>query len=127
MVQLRFATGPVIAVVVLAAFPLQAGAADKPAASAGQRIYDSECANCHGSKGKGDGEESAYLTPQPQDFTSGVIQKRSDDFLTTVIAKGGAAKGLSASMPSFPKLSQADLQSVVAYVRQLGKGGSGKK
>jgi mono/diheme cytochrome c family protein len=126
MGQLRFATIPMVAVVAFAGFPHHARAADKPA-TAGQRIYDTECTSCHGAKGKGDGEESAYLTPQPQDFTKGVIQKRSDEFLTTVIAKGGAAKGLSPSMPSFPKLSPADLQSVVAYVRQLGKGAPGKK
>jgi mono/diheme cytochrome c family protein len=113
-----------VAAVVLAfgAAPLWAGG--KAAASPGQSIYDRECATCHGPQGKGDGETAAYLTPQPQDFTTGIIQKRSDEFLTAVIAKGGVAKGLSESMPAFPKLSKSDVQSVVAYVRQLSKGGA---
>jgi len=103
-------------------------AQQKPAtgAAAGKAVYDRDCATCHGEAGKGDGETAAYLTPQPQDFTNGVIQKRSDDFLATVIAKGGAAKGLAEAMPGFPKLSKTDVQSLVAYVRQLAKAGATK-
>jgi mono/diheme cytochrome c family protein len=94
--------------------------------TSGQRIYDRECATCHGPAGKGDGETATYLSPQPQDFTTGILQKRSDEFLATVIAKGGVAKNLSESMPAFPKLSKSDVQSVVAYIRQLATGGAKK-
>jgi mono/diheme cytochrome c family protein len=107
---------------VLALAALSARADQKAASNTGQSVYERECATCHGPLGKGDGETAAYLTPQPQDFTTGTIQKRSDEFLAIVIAKGGAAKGLSESMPGFPKLSKAEVQSVVAYVRQLSKG-----
>jgi len=100
--------------------------AEQKAAGTAKSIYERDCATCHGAEGKGDGDTAAYLTPQPQDFTTGIIQKRSDEFLTTVIVKGGAAKGLSESMPGFPKLSKSDVQSVVAYVRQLGKSGAKK-
>ncbi|HTO22845.1 MAG TPA: cytochrome c [Spirochaetia bacterium] len=105
----------------LLALPGPAAAAPQPAASPGQAIYERDCAHCHGVSGKGDGEESMYLTPPPQDFTTGILDKRSDDFLATVISKGGAAKGLSSSMPAAPKLSQADVKNVVAYIRKLGK------
>lgn len=105
----------------LLALPGPAVAADKTAASPGKTIYDRDCAHCHGATGKGDGEESMYLTPQPQDFTNGILDKRSDEFLSTVISKGGAAKGLSSAMPGAPKLSQAEVKSVVAYIRQLAK------
>lgn len=115
----------IVAVAALSAFP--AGAADKAPASSGQALYDRDCAQCHGATGKGDGEEAAYLSPLPQDFTAGVLDKRSDDFLTEVIAKGGTAKKLSEAMPAFPKLSQADLKNLVAYIRQLGKGAAGPK
>jgi mono/diheme cytochrome c family protein len=119
--------GIVVAIVLFLSIAGQAGAQQKPAVSPGQKIYERDCATCHGAQGKGDGETAAYLTPQPQDFTNSVVQKRSDEFLTAVIAKGGAAKGLSESMPPFPKLSTSDVQSVVLYVRQLGKGGPGQK
>lgn len=100
--------------------------ADPKAPSAGQKIYDRECATCHGAEGKGDGETAVYVTPQPQDLTTGILKKRSDEFLTTIITKGGVAKGLSESMPAFPKLSKSEVQSVVVYLRQLGGGGPKK-
>jgi mono/diheme cytochrome c family protein len=114
-----------VAAVVMLVFEAEPlGAAEKVAT--GQRIYERECATCHGAEGKGDGETATYLTPQPQDLTTGILQKRSDEFLTAVITKGGVAKGLSESMPAFPKLSKSDVQSVVAYIRQLATGGAKK-
>jgi len=35
----------------------------------GKREYDSNCAGCHGPKGKGDGAYAAYLTKTPTDLT----------------------------------------------------------
>lgn len=35
----------------------------------GMREYDSNCANCHGLKGKGDGAYKPYLTKSPSDLT----------------------------------------------------------
>ena len=110
----------------LVVFALLTAGAGKAADNPGKTIYDRDCASCHGATGKGDGEESMYLTPPPQDFTTGILDKRSDEFLTTVISKGGAAKGLSASMPASPKLSAADLKNLVAHIRFLGKAGGSK-
>ena len=115
-------------------FPLRTGvvallavfAAPAGNAAAGQAVYDRECAQCHGQNGKGDGEEAQYLTALPKDFKSAGLDKRSDEFLAAVVAKGGAAKGLSDSMPAFPKLSKPELDAVVAYIRQLAKGGTGQ-
>ena len=102
-------------------------AEQKAGPSAGQTIYDRDCATCHGPGGKGDGEQAIYVTPQPQDFTTGILDKRSDEFLTAVIAKGGQASGLADSMPPFPKLSKTELQGLVTYIRQLSKRPSGQK
>ena len=126
MLLLQSSAGRVAAVVMLVFVAEPLNAAEKPTASTGQRIYDRECATCHGAEGKGDGETAAYITPQPQDLTTGILQKRSDEFLTAVIAKGGFAKGLSESMPAFPKLSKSAVQSVVVYIRQLATGGAKK-
>ncbi len=104
-----------------------ANAQQKGTTNAGQTIYDRDCATCHGPTGKGDGEQATYVTPTPQDFTTGMLEKRSDAFLTAVISKGGLANGLAESMPAFPKLSKSDLQGVVAYLRQLGKSTAGQK
>ncbi|MGO8969400.1 MAG: c-type cytochrome [Myxococcaceae bacterium] len=104
-----------------------AAAQQKGTTNAGQTVYDRDCATCHGPTGKGDGEQATYITPTPQDFTTGVLDKRTDAYLTAVISKGGLASGLAESMPAFPKLSKSDLQAVVAYLRQLSKGPSGQK
>ncbi|MGO9830419.1 MAG: c-type cytochrome [Myxococcaceae bacterium] len=112
-------------VLLVAAHP--ANAQQKGTTNAGKTIYDRDCATCHGPTGKGDGEQATYVTPTPQDFTTGLLDKRSDAFLTAVISKGGLANGLAESMPAFPKLSKSDLQGVVAYLRQLGKGSTGQK
>ena len=114
----------VIAVLVLPAFP--GAAADKAAPSSAQALYAKECAHCHGDTGKGDGEESAYLTPSPQDFSTGILDKRTDEFLGAVISKGGKAEGLSDAMPPSPKLSRQEVKDLVAYIRQLAKGAKGK-
>ena len=106
---------------LLAAGVALAATAARAVPNAGKAIYDRDCAQCHGATGKGDGEEAAYLTPTPKDFASGVLDKRGDDFLTAVIAEGGKAKGLSESMPAFPKLSKAEVKEVIAYIRQMGK------
>jgi len=116
----------VAAVISSLAVAWSASAEEKAPASAGKAVYERDCAQCHGSQGKGDGEEAVYVTPQPQDFTTGVLDKQTDEFLASVIAKGGLANGLPESMPAFPKLSKSEIQGVVAYIRQLGKA-SGKK
>jgi len=41
----------------------------------GKREYDSNCASCHGLKGKGDGPYKAFLTKSPTDLTT--LSKRN--------------------------------------------------
>jgi mono/diheme cytochrome c family protein len=41
----------------------------------GKREYDSNCASCHGLKGKGDGPYKPYLTKSPSDLT--VLSKKN--------------------------------------------------
>jgi len=98
----------------------------KPDLAAGKDIYTRQCVSCHGATGKGDGEDAAYFTTKPADFsTPAALSKRSDDFLAAVITGGGQAKGLSKDMPA-SKLSPAEVTSVVAYIRQLSKTPNGK-
>ncbi|MCU0251760.1 MAG: c-type cytochrome [Vicinamibacterales bacterium] len=60
------------------------------------QLYDTSCASCHGTDGRGHGPASDALTPRPRDFTSGTFKFRStasgslpsDDDLYRAIAHG---------------------------------------
>lgn len=101
----------------------QATVAAAPAASIdlskGKEIYASTCAACHGASGKGDGPGAANLNPRPRDFSDKDYMARLNDTdIRNTVKYGGAIKGMP-QMPSHPQFSEADLTSLVAYVRTL--------
>ena len=44
-------------------------AASPASIAAGKKLYDAQCASCHGTSGKGDGKAGALLKPLPSDLT----------------------------------------------------------
>ena len=110
-------TGFVAAACVLG---LAAGSASAQDAKA---IYQKECAKCHGDAGAGDGAMGQKLKDKPSDWTKGGggLKDLDDAKIGDSIKKGGAAIGKSKAMPAYPKLSDADVQSLVAYVKALKK------
>ncbi len=110
---------------LLASFSVKAQVASPAAgdAVAGKAKYDTLCVTCHGPTGLGDGAAAAALTPKPRNFRdTAYMAKKTDADLAKVIKEGGAAAGLSASMPPWGSmLTDADIANVVAYIRQLGK------
>jgi len=94
-------------------------AADKTGAADVTKLYQEQCARCHGATGKGDGDDGIYYTTKPTDFTAPTpTPKRTDDFLAAVISDGGPSKGLSVDMPAF-KLPPAEVKGLVAMIRQF--------
>ena len=108
-------------VVALAAGGVMAQA--KGDAAAGKAIFQSaKCANCHGDSGKGDGAMGQKLKDKPSDWAAGGGLKGMDDQkIYDSIAKGGGAVGKSKAMPASPKLSEAEVWNLVAYVKSLVK------
>jgi cytochrome c oxidase cbb3-type subunit 3 len=117
--MIRGATVVSLVVVVLGAASAQEsprlGANRLPAAtsvSAGQQVFDSACASCHGLDGKG-GERAPDIATRPE------IARLADQELLRVLRTGIPEKG----MPPFAALGSAKLAALLNYLRSLqGKG-----
>lgn len=87
-------------------------------ADSGKKIFSAKCATCHGQDGSGNTSVGKSL--KAADLRSADVQKKTDADFYTQVEKG---KG---KMPPFGiALNKAQIDDVVAYVRQLGN--SGKK
>ncbi|MBK7864920.1 MAG: urate hydroxylase PuuD [Archangiaceae bacterium] len=91
---------------VVAAVVPDAGAAnaepevDKSPAGLARHRYKNVCQVCHGEKGDAQTPSAAAFVVKPRNFTDAAWQSAtSDEQLRTIILKGGAAVGKSATMP----------------------------
>jgi mono/diheme cytochrome c family protein len=113
-----------IIVAVLLTFTV-AGRAAAGDAQSGAQIFKENCARCHGANAKGDGPDLVKLQAAvtPDDWTDGETNRGlSDEFIVSMITKGGKANGKSAIMPSFgDKLSGEQIQDLVAFIRSVAK------
>jgi len=80
-----------------------------------EKVYQKQCAACHGKSGQGNGPAASAMSPKPPDLTDSELMGRlTDEVLREVLEKG---KG---SMPGFGAiLKPAELDALVAYVRSL--------
>lgn len=91
----------------------------------GKKIYDQNCAGCHGHEGHGDGAAAPYLYPKPRDFSKGLFKLISspmgslptDQDLFRVITEGMPGS----AMPSWELLKVSDRWAVIAHVKSLVK------
>jgi mono/diheme cytochrome c family protein len=88
----------------------------------GKRVYDKECAACHGADGRGDGEAAYLLYPKPRDFTTGKFALVStwervptDEDLYRTISRGMPGS----AMPSWGHLSEEERWGLVHHVKTL--------
>lgn len=90
---------------------------------AGETLYKTQCVKCHGESGAGDGPQAKKLKDKPTNWTTGGggLKDMSEQKIFDSIAKGGVAVGKSKAMPAYPKLSEADVWNLVAYVKTFQK------
>jgi mono/diheme cytochrome c family protein len=88
----------------------------------GKRVYDVQCAACHGASGRGDGEAAYLLFPRPRDFTRGSYRLVStwerlptDQDLYRTISRGMPGS----AMPSWAHLGEEERWGLVHYVKSL--------
>lgn len=120
--QTRNFFGAVLAALVLAAAPAFAQDLEN-----GEAIYDTDCTDCHGATGKGDGPFVDLLPVQPRDFTTGPLAFDTDGDcavgtaadLFDVTRQGAAAFGGDENMDGRLEgdLSDEDVADVVAFIQ----------
>lgn len=89
--------------------------------AAGERIYVSNCAVCHGDDGNGAMWTKTSLNPPPREFTLASPDELSRERMITSVTHGRPG---TAMMSFAQRLSAAEIETVVDYVRGsfLGKG-----
>ena len=88
-----------------------------------KRVYETQCAGCHGEQGNGKGAAADMLIVKPRDFTKGLYKFRStpngtlptDDDLYRTITKGVNRT----SMPEWSLLPERERHAVVEYVKSF--------
>lgn len=95
---------------------------DPPALAAGRAAYTGSCALCHGAKGDGRGRFGPATYPPAADLLAEGTRSRSDAQLFWIIRNGLSFT----AMPSFGDVyDEADTWAIVAYLRELQRGGTG--
>jgi mono/diheme cytochrome c family protein len=83
----------------------------------GRRIYDRECAFCHGMDGRADTAAAKVLNPAPRDFADPIEMARLDDgrmYSAIKLGRPGTAMGGRGEL-----LSPAEIIDVMRYIRTL--------
>jgi len=104
----------------LCGFPAASGLAEADTVR-GNELFQQYCQGCHGPDGRG-GRKDGFM-PRPQNLTKkGYIDQLPDEYLFTVITKGGEGVNKSGYMPSFgTTFSEADIGNLIAFIRSLAR------
>lgn len=89
----------------------------------GRKVFETNCAACHGPEGKGDGAAAAALEPKPRNLTDAMYMKaRPVADLRKVITEGGQSAGLSPVMVGWKAaLAPEQIEAVLQYVLTLSR------
>lgn len=101
---------------LLAAYPVPMSPAKAPDLQRGAKLYEAQCASCHGAEGRGDGPLAAKLNPPPIALSDhDRAQQRSVFSLQQIISHG--VEGTA--MPSFAHLSEDDRWAIAYFASTL--------
>jgi mono/diheme cytochrome c family protein len=95
-----------------------------PGASRGERLYYAYCVQCHGRDGRGAWRAALFLLRPGNLADTSRMATHTDQYLFDMLKHGGAPVGRP-GMPAFGyHLSDADIQTLVAYLRTLPRSSS---
>lgn len=99
-------------------------AGDAAAVTAGQVIYETNCATCHGQTGHGDGPAAESLDPKPASLANAaMMNEMTDGYLFWRVSKGGQMDPFNSAMPAWGKtLTDKQIWQAISYVRTLSNG-----
>lgn len=85
----------------------------------GRKLYEQNCAACHGATGLGDGEAGKSLSPRPANIAAfSKTPMASDGYIYWTIAEGGVPVG--SAMPPFKgQLKDEEIWKIITYLRVL--------
>ncbi len=89
--------------------------------TAGKKIYDYYCYQCHGYAGNGVTLAADYLNPPPRNFSATSPQLLTREQMLNTVSRGKPGTAMTAFGET---LSQEEIKSVVAYVRDAFMSGS---
>lgn len=94
---------------------------DSEAIAAGEALFLSSCATCHGETGMGDGEAAAGLDPKPAPLAdAGMLADLTDGYLYWRIEQGGAMDPFNSAMPAWGEaFSEDQIWQLVTFIRTL--------
>lgn len=103
-----------------------AAPADDRTIALGERVYQANCATCHGVEGEGEpnwrSPRSDGTYPAPPHDSSGHTWHHSDEVLLDIIRRGGQAmygrEGFQSRMPPWgEQLNDEEIRAVLAYIK----------
>lgn len=95
-------------------------AADAASIARGKKLFQANCASCHGAGGKGDGPAGAALNPKPADLSAMAGQHPDGDFAWKIANGRGAMPAWKAT------LSEAQIWDTVNFVQSLAPRAAGQ-
>ncbi|MGP0630455.1 c-type cytochrome [Nitrospina sp. 32_T5] len=106
-------------------YPFVPNEPQKASVERGTEVYEKHCLHCHGAKGDGKGIAAPFSSPQPRNFTKGHYKFRStafgkiptDEDLREMLVTGMPGT----TMPSWKHLPEVDRESLVLYLKSLGR------
>ena len=87
--------------------------------SAGEELYEANCASCHGITGEGDGPASGGLNPSPGNLAAR-HPSMSDSYMYWRISEGGLMEPFNSIMPGWKGLlDEESIWQIISYVRTM--------